>query len=101
MERERYICQAEVRILTTSRTGASISGGLGVGVTALAEVISARMDDDGALEFSISSDSIELKLILVHTPITLSGPINLMSLSVTDPVALPWLSVLKLPKSPT
>lgn len=32
---------------------------------------------------------------------TLSWPMSLMSLSVTEPWALPWPSVLKLPKSPT
>ena len=34
-------------------------------------------------------------------PSTLSGPISLMNLSETLPVALPWASVLKLPRSPT
>jgi len=34
-------------------------------------------------------------------PITLSGPINLMSLSVVEPLPFPWPSVSKLPKSPT
>lgn len=32
---------------------------------------------------------------------TLSEPMSLISLSVTVPLALPWPSVLKLPKSPT
>jgi len=36
-----------------------------------------------------------------HTPRTLSGPISLMSLSVTVVFTLPWPSVSKLPKSPT
>ena len=35
------------------------------------------------------------------TPMTLSGPINLMSLSVVVPLPLPWASVLKFPRSPT
>lgn len=34
-------------------------------------------------------------------PRTLSGPISLMNLSETEPLALPWASVLKLPRSPT
>lgn len=34
-------------------------------------------------------------------PRTLSGPINLTCLSVTEPLPLPWPSVLKLPRSPT
>ena len=34
-------------------------------------------------------------------PRTLSGPISLMNLSETVPSALPWASVLKLPRSPT
>ena len=34
-------------------------------------------------------------------PSTLSGPISLMNLSETEPSALPWASVLKLPRSPT
>lgn len=35
------------------------------------------------------------------TPMTLSEPISLISLSCTLPCALPWPSVLKLPRSPT
>jgi hypothetical protein len=36
-----------------------------------------------------------------HTPKTLCSPINLMKLSLTLPLELPWASVLKLPRSPT
>jgi hypothetical protein len=35
------------------------------------------------------------------TPMTLSCPISLTNLSWTEPLALPWPSVLKLPRSPT
>lgn len=38
---------------------------------------------------------------VTRTPMTLSGPMSLMSLSWTDPLALPWASVSRLPRSPT
>jgi hypothetical protein len=58
------------------------------------------MDDHGALQKD-QDFSVYLYLGIRHTPITLSGPINLMSLSVTEPLLLPWASVSKLPRSPT
>ena len=51
----------------------------------------------------VSSISVRMVVVMVieRTPITLSEPINLISLSDTLPWALPWPSVLKLHKSPT
>lgn len=50
---------------------------------------------------AISASTIRPKNQGQLTPITLWGPINLMSLSVTVPWPLPWASVLKFPRSPT
>lgn len=53
----------------------------------LAEVISAGVDDDGALcALALVIPSSTKRL---HTPMTLWGPISLMNLSLTEPLALP------------
>jgi hypothetical protein len=96
---------------TASRTRASVTRLLGLLVAALAEVVGAGVDDDGALR-KVSLPSLIQKFpktlgrVVVQgegrlTPITLSDPISLISLSSWLPWQLPWPSVLKLPRSPT
>ena len=67
----------------------------------LAEVVSAGVDDDGSLSGACQRDGRKWTAERELTPMTLSGPMSLTSLSVTEPFALPWPSVLMLPKSPT
>lgn len=86
-------------------------------VVAPAEIIGAGMHDDHALDVKMSAltswfipteDDISWRQGTPdkhqdgsHTPKTLSGPINLISGSVTVALAFPCASVEKFPKSPT
>jgi hypothetical protein len=81
---------------TASRAGTSIASLLGLLVSTLAEIVSAGVDDDGAL-LRVSTSSLCMCERGTRTPMTLSEPINLINLSET----LPFAFVLKLPKSPT
>lgn len=91
-------------MLTAGGTGTSIASLQGLLVSALAEIIGSGMDNDGPLHgASVWGTAIRVGAgrKVFHTPMTLSGPMSLMSLSVTDPLELPWASVSMLPRSPT
>ena len=85
---------------TAGRAGTSVASLLGLLVAALAEVVGAGVADDGAL-IDVSCAGRECARGSKRTPMTLSEPISLMSLSWTLPLELPWPSVLMLPRSPT
>jgi hypothetical protein len=107
---------------TASGAETSVTGLEGVWVSSLAEVVGAGVDDDGALvELAFCLILLFLRPLNLEkvaqgykremgvwehgrrelTPMTLSGPMSLISLSVVVPVEFPWASVLKLPRSPT
>lgn len=67
----------------------------------LAEIVGTGVNDDGALHTNQHLFSLTGKNPARHTPTTLWGPISLISLSVVEPLALPWPSVSTLPRSPT
>jgi len=89
-------CQSPLPLLgdaddTASRAGAGVAGLQGLLIATLAEVISAGVDDNGALE-----EQRTLAITVWHrtgcegrTPMTLSGPISLTNLSLTVPLELP------------
>ena len=101
---------------TAGGTCACISRHLGIRIVALAEVIGAGVDDNCTLSFAKSVVSKWLAPDLEalrrrearakgggmrRTPSTLFSPNNLIWLSFTSPLLLPWPSVSKLPRSPT
>jgi len=86
--------------LTASRAGAGIAGLERLLVSALTKIVGTSVDDDGTLECVSNNEDREFHP-RIRTPITLSGPISLTNLSLTVPLALPWASVLMLPRSPT
>jgi hypothetical protein len=75
-----------MKLHTASRSSSGVSGLQGLFVTSLAEIISSGVDDNGALRNVSLYSSLQLE---EHTPMTLSAPINLMSLSVVVPLPLP------------
>jgi hypothetical protein len=83
---------------TTSRSETSVSSLLRFLVITLAKIINTGVDNYCTL--ILVSNDLE-NIVSQLTPITLSGPINLMSLSVVLPLEFPWPSYFKLPKSPT
>jgi hypothetical protein len=75
-----------MKLYTAGRASSGVSGLQGLFITSLAEIISSRVDDNGALRNVSLYPSLQLE---EHTPMTLSAPINLMSLSVVVPLPLP------------
>ena len=74
---------------TASGAGTSVTSLLGLLVATTAEVISTGVDDDGTLFAISTTHALDIYGGLLHTPRTLSAPINLTSLSWTEPTALP------------
>ena len=94
----------DCRVHTASRSTASVTGQLRLLVSTSTQIVGAVVDDNGALSPTDLASSVRVITYAEYgslTPRTLSGPINLMSLSVTVVLTLPWSSVLKLPMSPT
>jgi hypothetical protein len=75
-----------MKLHTAGRASSCVSGLQGLFITSLAEIISSGVDDNGALRNVSLYSSLQLE---EHTPMTLSAPINLMSLSVVVPLPLP------------
>jgi hypothetical protein len=75
-----------MKLHTASRSSSGVSGLQRLFVTSLAEIISSGVDDNGALRNVSLHPSLRIE---EHTPMTLSAPINLMSLSVVVPLPLP------------
>ena len=84
-----------------SRSSASVPSNLALLMVSPAQVVSAGVDDKRSL-FRWRQQLLYIHTTrMVHTPNTLSCPINLIYSSVMEPLELPWASVSKLPRSPT
>lgn len=73
---------------TAGRTTTGVASLLGFLVAALAKVVGSSVHDNGALLYIVSTfilDEKERDWRKRRTPITLSEPISLISLSVTEP----------------
>lgn len=98
---------------TASGTRPGVSSLLGLFRVSSAKIVSASMDDDSALQsthppvvslcpsFNQFDQASAKERNSLRTPSTLCSPISLISLSCTEPTALPCPSVRMLPKSPT
>jgi len=71
---------------TAGRAGTSVSGLLGLGVVALAEVVGAAVDDDGAADDALGAD--ELDELVRHAALGVTLTIGLNVTQVTDVAVL-------------